>query len=176
MTKGNDGKVKVEKVGLKEVQRDGFEYELTLAFEIDTRHLAKASKDRTGLYMDKPEFTISEKTGEELKAWADSGKPVDPKLKEKKKAITDNLATLGYKMKTAEDVQKAVMEVTGIELAEDHYEEIIKSLEEKVKQENDKKNTPPAEAPAAPEEPPVEEVPAEEAPKEDKLSAALKKK
>lgn len=75
MTKGSDGKVKVEKMGLKEVQRDGFEYELTLAFEVSTSHLAKASKDRTGLFMDKPEFVISVETGQQLTKWNESGKP-----------------------------------------------------------------------------------------------------
>lgn len=77
MSKDSSGKVKVEKMGLKEVQREGFEYELTLNFEIDVRHNATASKDRTGLFVDQPEFIISKETGEKLKAWADSG--ADPK-------------------------------------------------------------------------------------------------
>jgi len=128
MTKGNDGKVKVEKMGLKEVQRDGFEYELTLAFNIDTRHQVSCSKDRTGLFMDKPEFIITKKTGEMLKEWATSGKVVDPNLKAKKQAIADALKALGYTIKTAEDAQKAVIEVTGIELVEANYAEITKGL------------------------------------------------
>jgi hypothetical protein len=68
-------KVTVEKVGLKEVQRDGFEYELTLNFELDIRHNAIASKDRTGLFMDKPAFVITEATGGVLKMWCESGAP-----------------------------------------------------------------------------------------------------
>lgn len=41
-----DGKVK--KIGLKEIQREGFEYELTLNFNIERDgHYAIASKDRT---------------------------------------------------------------------------------------------------------------------------------
>lgn len=74
MTKDSNGRVRVEKVGLKEVQREGFEYELTLNFEISSlNHLAKASKDRTGLFADKPEFKITEETGKTLKEWAESG-------------------------------------------------------------------------------------------------------
>lgn len=157
MTKGNDGKVKVEKMGLKEVQRDGFEYELTLAFAIDTRHYAVASKDRTGLFMDKPEFVITEKTGEMLKAWAESGKAVDPNFKAKKQAIADSLKALGYTIKTAEDAKKAVTEVTGLDLVEDNYPEIIKALAEKIAA--DKPATPPVTPPA----------------EEPKLDAALKK-
>ena len=53
------GKSKVIKHGTKEVTREGFEYELTANFElINDKHLVKASKDRTGLFMDFPEFTI----------------------------------------------------------------------------------------------------------------------
>lgn len=77
MTKGQDGKVKVEKAGLKEVTREGWEYELTINLQLDQKHHATASKDRTGLFMDKPEFIPSEKTGEMILEWCESG--ADPK-------------------------------------------------------------------------------------------------
>lgn len=74
MTKGSDGKVKVEKAGTKEVTREGFEYELTLNFElINENHMAKPSKDRTGLFADKPEHVITSETGKRLVEWANSG-------------------------------------------------------------------------------------------------------
>jgi hypothetical protein len=74
MVKGDKGKLEVQKVGTKEVTREGFEYEVTINFElINDKHLAKASKDRTGLYMGRPEFTISEATGKELKKWCETG-------------------------------------------------------------------------------------------------------
>lgn len=78
MTKGSDGKVKVEKAGLKEITREGFEYELTLNFNLEINHFATASKDRTGLFMDKPSFVITPETGRELIRWCNSG--VDEKL------------------------------------------------------------------------------------------------
>jgi len=69
-----NGKVKVVKIGLKEQQREGFEYELTLNFDlINDKHLAKASKDRTGLFMDHPEELITSETGKKLIEWANSG-------------------------------------------------------------------------------------------------------
>ncbi|SKB88298.1 hypothetical protein SAMN05660477_01672 [Soonwooa buanensis] len=68
-----DGKFVPEKVGLKSVQRDGLDYEFTLVFDIDIKHFAAASKDRTGLFMGKPEFNITEKTGEEILKWCNSG-------------------------------------------------------------------------------------------------------
>lgn len=73
MSKDSNGKVKVEKAGLKEVTREGFEYELTANLELDTRHNAVASKDRTGLFMGKPAFIPSIDTGKMIAAWCESG-------------------------------------------------------------------------------------------------------
>lgn len=74
MSKDNNGKIKVEKVGTKEVTREGFEYELTMNLEfLNDKHLVKASKDRTGLFMDKPEFVPSKQTGELIRNWCESG-------------------------------------------------------------------------------------------------------
>jgi len=72
--KNDKGKIEVIKVGMKEITREGFEYELTLNFEIlsDT-HFVKASKDRTGLFMDKPEHVITTETGKKLMEWANTG-------------------------------------------------------------------------------------------------------
>lgn len=78
MTKDNNGKIKVEKAGLKEVTREGFEYELTVNLELDHSHHAIASKDRTGLFMGKPEFKPSEETGKMIADWCESG--IDPEV------------------------------------------------------------------------------------------------
>tara|TARA_R110000868_G_scaffold308498_4_gene569995 strand:- start:345 stop:1238 length:894 start_codon:yes stop_codon:yes gene_type:complete len=70
----SNGKTKVVKHGTKEITREGFEYELTLNLElINDNHLAKASKDRTGLFMNKPEFVINSATGKKLIAWCNEG-------------------------------------------------------------------------------------------------------
>jgi hypothetical protein len=68
-----DGKHVPEKVGLKAVQRDGVDYEFTVVFDIDIKHHAVASKDRTKLFVDKPEFTLSKETGELVNQWCNSG-------------------------------------------------------------------------------------------------------
>jgi hypothetical protein len=73
MQKDSNGRTKVEKSGLKEVTREGFEYELTINFNLDEKHNCTASKDRTGLFMDKPFFTITEETGKMIKQWCESG-------------------------------------------------------------------------------------------------------
>lgn len=82
ITEGN--RTKVEKAGLDDEIRDGYEYEMTLAFEIiNDRHMAKASKDRTQLFVDKPEFVISAETGRKIKEWCEIGSDViDPSKKE----------------------------------------------------------------------------------------------
>lgn len=69
-----NGKFKVVKHGMKMVTRSDFEYELTVNFElINDRHLAKASKDRTGLFSNKPEFIINQATGKKLMQWCNLG-------------------------------------------------------------------------------------------------------
>jgi hypothetical protein len=69
-----NGKTRVVKHGTKEETRTGFEYELTVNFElINDKHLASASKDRTGLFMNKPEFVINSDTGRKLVEWCNEG-------------------------------------------------------------------------------------------------------
>lgn len=78
--KNEGGRQKVEKVGLEDQIRDGFDYEMTIAFElINDQHLATPAKDRTRLFVGKPEFVISEETGRQIKAWCESG--VEPAAK-----------------------------------------------------------------------------------------------
>lgn len=71
-----NGKMVPEKVGLKGVTREGLDYEFTLVFELDLKHQATATKDRTGLFMDKPSFMISQATGQRILNWCNSGKTI----------------------------------------------------------------------------------------------------
>lgn len=68
-----DGKYIPEKVGLKAVQKDGLDYEFTIVFDVDIKHFAVSSKDRTGLFMGKPEFIINSHTGKKILEWCNSG-------------------------------------------------------------------------------------------------------
>jgi hypothetical protein len=68
-----DGKFIPEKVGLKAVQKDGLDYEFTIVFDVDIKHFAVSSKDRTGLFMGKPEFVINSATGRKILEWCNSG-------------------------------------------------------------------------------------------------------
>jgi len=71
-----NGKQVPEKIGLKAITREGVDYEFTLVFDLDIKHNATASKDRTGVFMDKPQFVIGKETGEALIKWANEGKTV----------------------------------------------------------------------------------------------------
>lgn len=81
---GDDKKVK--KVGMKDVQREGWEFELTVSLNIDRdTHMAIPSKDRTNLFEGKQPFIITEATGVAIKNWCESGladKAGDVKLRE----------------------------------------------------------------------------------------------
>ncbi len=68
-----DGKHIPEKVGLKAVQKDGVDYEFTIVLDVDIKHYATSSKDRTGLFMGKPEFIINSATGKKILKWCNSG-------------------------------------------------------------------------------------------------------
>jgi hypothetical protein len=70
----SNGKSKVVKHGTKEITSEGFEYELSVNFElINENHLCKVSKDRTNLFSGKPEFIINGDVGKKLKSWCNQG-------------------------------------------------------------------------------------------------------
>ena len=71
-----NGRMVPEKVGLKGVTREGMDYEFTLVFDLDIKHNATSSKDRTSLFMDKPEFRITTQTGKQILQWCNSGSEI----------------------------------------------------------------------------------------------------
>lgn len=64
-----NGKMVPEKVGLKAVTRDGMDYEFTVVLDLDIKHQATASKDRTGLFSNPMLFMITEQTGSKIRTW-----------------------------------------------------------------------------------------------------------
>jgi hypothetical protein len=128
MSKDSSGKLKVEKVGTKEVTREGFEYELTINFEfLNDKHLVKASKDRTGLFMDKPEFIITEEIGREILRWCETGE--DPN-KYKNDLLKEYAQLLSNDEVFTADEQKQL--ACKSNWAEDRLERGIKFLKEKI--------------------------------------------
>ena len=68
-----NGKQVPEKIGMKGVQRESLEYEFTLVFEIDMTQKVKASKDRTGMFIGRPDFTPNIDTGKQILQWCNQG-------------------------------------------------------------------------------------------------------
>jgi hypothetical protein len=104
MTKDNNGKIKVEKGGLREITREGFEYELTVNLELNTGHMARASKDRTSLFSGKPEFVPTEETGLLIKNWCEQGEEVSHEWYEGVDACQDQKQLVEFYQKHKVDV------------------------------------------------------------------------
>ena len=92
-----NGKQVPKKVGLGYTQRDGLEYEYTVTFNIDqTNHVATAQKDNTHLCENKYEM-LTEKDGEALYEWANSGEERVPTLEEKLKPLQKQVTDVAVK-------------------------------------------------------------------------------
>lgn len=72
-----NGKQVPEKVGLKGITRDGMDYELTIVFDLDIKHNATVSKDRTGLFATEAEFKIGTDTGRRILSWCNTGESLE---------------------------------------------------------------------------------------------------
>lgn len=84
---------KVKKLGMKDIQREGWEYELTVSLNLDRdTHTAQASKDRTELFEGKDPFVITEKTGEIIKQWCETGIDLE---KERKAELVAAVKAIG---------------------------------------------------------------------------------
>ena len=93
---------KVKKVGTKEIQREGFEYELTINFNIDRdTHKVIVSKDRTEIFEGQDPFIITKETGKQLVDWAMSGKEV---IATAKPVATSEVAVSSVATVTKQDI------------------------------------------------------------------------
>jgi hypothetical protein len=72
-SKDDKGKTVIQKLGLAPIQREGIDYEFTTVLDLSIDgHIAKASKDRTGIF-DGKFITPSPETGKILLEWLNSG-------------------------------------------------------------------------------------------------------
>lgn len=123
---------KVKKVGTKEIQREGFEYELTANFTIDReKHMAISSKDRTGLFIDRDPFVISTETGEELLKWNQGGVVNVNDLKRQVIFQLDKRLEIGLpsdKKDIPEFVRTSIPKLTQLEFSEENLPAIVDAL------------------------------------------------
>jgi len=94
--KADNGKMTLEKKGTAPIQREGIDYEFTIVFDLNHKHNATATKDRTGMF-DKRDFIISDVTGKELVNWLNSGVEVEDG---KQAVVTDVKQTKKDEVKT----------------------------------------------------------------------------
>ncbi|OIR12207.1 hypothetical protein GALL_64600 [mine drainage metagenome] len=71
-----NGKQVPQKVGMAPITRDGFDFEQTIAFDLDHEHKAFCTKDRTGMFQDQQPFVITPDTGKKILHWCNSGESV----------------------------------------------------------------------------------------------------
>lgn len=71
------GKSKPVKLGFAPIQRDGFDYEFTLVFDVQMDHKAVTIKNRTGLFGEKAINLADEKIAKAIKTWLEAGKPIE---------------------------------------------------------------------------------------------------
>ena len=147
MTKDSNGKTTVEKKGLEDEIRSGFDYEMMLAFNIiNDKHMVEASKDRTRLFMNQQEFVITEQTGRIIKEWCDSGvsaaetKP-EPKTVEKKPATEKDIKAIEARMrKEGSDLVDIRTKALSLFTFDDTQAEYLVSVEKEVSAERNKSN------------------------------------
>lgn len=117
---------KVKKVGTKEIQREGFEYELTVNFNIDRdTHKVIASKDRTEIFEGLDPFIITADTGKKLIDWAMSGKEVVKEIT--KKDVLDMYRNM-HPDTPDDQIRSSIMEITKLDPAVEEPAKVYEAL------------------------------------------------
>jgi len=109
--KDDKGKTTINKVGTAAVQRAGFEYEFTMAMTMDSSHIGRVTKDRTGKFQDKFITKPGKDFGQQLIAWLNEGAaPPTAPAKSFEQQCTDAMLEIGNVL-DSEDFGKRVFTV-----------------------------------------------------------------
>ena len=125
---------KVKKVGIKEITREGFEYEITVNFNIDRdTHKALPSKDNTRLFEGHDPFVIDASTGKALIKWMKEGKKVKvaPKKKEVEEVVVTKADVVDYLLAAGvvkKDMAAFILEKTGLDAKTAEPSEVLAAL------------------------------------------------
>jgi len=120
-----------KKVGLAPVMRDGIEYEFTTVFEIGMDHCCTPSKDRTGLFDDRP-FLITEGTGEKIKHWLSEAKPQEQAKPLEHSTETDKFLALIHSADTKDTLKGIAAKIKESTLSESQKRIIRTMYKEKL--------------------------------------------
>ncbi len=117
---------KIKKVGIKEIQREGFEYELTVSFELDRDgHYATVGKDNTEIFKNIDPKVLNEEDGKKIREWNEGGKA---DINAQKLEIMRQLKRLGWQTTDGVIIMAEVKKITGLDLVEANYQQIISLL------------------------------------------------
>lgn len=99
MEKDDKGKTTVKKLGVGAKQRDGFEFEFTCTFTIDSKsHTAETQKDNTHIFENDAAVVLTENHGKKIIQWANESdiEPVisDTSVAQSESTITEDLASV----------------------------------------------------------------------------------
>lgn len=83
---------KVTKVGMESQQRDGLDFEMSVVFMMNDKHMATATKDRTRLF-DGRDAPITDETAQRIKDWLESGAEPTPAEKSLSAEVTQALVS-----------------------------------------------------------------------------------
>jgi hypothetical protein len=88
--KGESSKLSVKKLGVGARQREGFEYEFTVTFNIDQKtNMASVQKDNTHLFENEGDVKLSVAFGKKLIQWAESGEGYTPPVRNTKTSVDE---------------------------------------------------------------------------------------
>lgn len=137
---------KVKKVGVKDITREGHDYEMTINFNIDQgTHLVTASKDNTHLFDGKDPFIITEETGRKLLEWSNSGASADPKNDLITGEQIENLRSIVKQLDAdMDEVNLYILKTkkVGIDgLSQKQAEEVISAFDAKLKKKQEEAKT-----------------------------------
>lgn len=122
------GKQAPKKVGMKAIQREGAEYELTVNFDVQMDHRAKASKDRTGLFGDHLWDLRDPKTAKILLDWYQNAKPVALATQEQRNKLQILADAQGVPEAWATRITALLLTQLTAEKAEATIDTIVKQL------------------------------------------------
>lgn len=134
MDKDDNGKTKVEKLGLKTEARDGTDYTFTTVFRLNQNHYATCSKDRTSMFDNLNEI-LDEKTGIKLKEWLEQSQekePIKEEVKKPKKQPKQEEVDVGeIPFDTEEEPKEECKSITPTEIMETSDNDILNLFKKK---------------------------------------------
>jgi hypothetical protein len=129
--KDNAGKTTIKKVGTAAVQRQGFEYEFTMAMTMDANHVGLITKDRTSKFQDQFIPKPGKEFGKDLIAWLNEGAapppPAPPPPKSVAQQCHDEMVQLGNIINSVSDTGERYFTIDEYNTVKAEVASILKS-------------------------------------------------